>query len=86
VEDHTGSVEHAVERARRVAGQPLRGGGDDRFRSGFIVAGQQRAALLVEHGNDVRFDRLRPENGNEPRDARFVEYAVDGRGPAALRR
>jgi hypothetical protein len=34
----------------------------------------------------VGLHRSRAENGNEPRDARFVEYPVDGRGPAAFRR
>jgi hypothetical protein len=84
VQHDAGAVEDAGERACRVAGQALRGGSDDGFRSG--VAGAERCARLVERGDDMRLDRLGPENGNEPRDARFVEYAMDGRGPAALRR
>jgi hypothetical protein len=42
--------------------------------------------MFVHCGHDVGFDLFRAENGNEPRDARFVEYAVDGRRPAVLRR
>jgi hypothetical protein len=43
--------------------------------------------MFVHRGHDVRFDFVRAENGNEPRDARFVENAVDGRRPRrALRR
>ena len=41
---------------------------------------------FVDRGNDVGFDHLGPKNGNEPRNARFVENPVDGRRPAVLRR
>jgi hypothetical protein len=64
----------------------LGGRGNHRFPAGVAVAGKKRRALLVEHRNDVGLHRSRAENGNEPRDARFVEYPVDGRGPAAFRR
>ncbi|HEV8022488.1 MAG TPA: hypothetical protein VGP41_14530 [Candidatus Lustribacter sp.] len=43
--------------------------------------------MIVDGGHDVGFNFLRAENGNEPRDARFVKNAVDGRRPClALRR
>jgi hypothetical protein len=86
VQDHTGAVQNAGQRAGGVSRQTLRRGGDDRLAGGIAVTGEKRRALLVERRNDVCLDRLRPENGNEPRNARFVEYAVDGRGPAAFRR
>jgi hypothetical protein len=60
--------------------------GDHRIAAGGIVTGKETRALLVERRNDVGFDRIRAENGNEPRDARFVEDAVDGRRPAGVRR
>jgi len=83
VQQHAGSVQDAGETARRHARQPLRGSRDDGFSA---RAREQRRALLVEHRDDVGLDRLRAENGNEPRYTRFVEDAVDGRRPAALRR
>jgi hypothetical protein len=42
--------------------------------------------LLVERRNHVRLHGIRAENGNEPRNTRFVEDAVDGRGAAGVRR
>jgi hypothetical protein len=64
----------------------LRRGVDDCVARKIAVAGAERRALLVDRGDDVGFDRLGPKNGNEPRNARFVENPVDGRRPAALRR
>ena len=80
------AVEHAGQAARGIARQPLGGRGNHRFPAGVVVAGKKRRALLVENGNDVSLHRTRAENGNEPRYSRFVEDAVDGRRPGALRR
>ena len=88
MQQHAGAVEHAGEGARRGARQPLRGGDDDGFTARAVRrrrAARPDARRAPRH--DVRLDRLRAENGNEPRDARFVENAVDGRRPClALRR
>jgi hypothetical protein len=64
----------------------LRGRVDDRLARDIAVAGAECCPLLVDRGDHVRLDRLGAKNGNEPRNARFVENAVDGRRPAALRR
>ena len=64
----------------------MRRGVDDALAGEIAVTGADGRALLVDRGNDVRFDRLGAKNGNEPRNARFVENPVDGRRPAALRR
>ena len=59
---------------------------DDGFARKVAVAGTECRPLLVDRSDDVRLNGLGAENGNEPRDARFVENPVDSRRPAALRR
>jgi hypothetical protein len=86
VQEDAGAVEDAGQAASGVAREAFGRGGNDRVIRRRIIAGQKCRALLVERRDDVRLDRIRAENGNEPRDARFVEDAVDGRGPAGLRR
>jgi hypothetical protein len=86
VQQHARAVEHAGERARRVARKALRCRGNHRIAGRSGLTGEKAGALLVERGDDVGFDRVRAENGNEPRDARFVEDAVDRRWAVALRR
>ena len=84
MQQHARAVEHAGEVARGVARQALRCCIHDGFAG--RLAAKQRRTSLVEYGNHVGLHRVGAENGNEPRDARFVENPVDGRRPAALRR
>ncbi len=84
MQQHPCAVEHADEVAGRVARQARCRVGHDRFAGRFT--GQQCSAALVDHRDHVRLHGVRAENGNEPRNTRFVENAVDGRGPAGLRR
>jgi hypothetical protein len=59
---------------------------DHGFRGGITLAGKKPGPVLVEHDNHLGFYRDRAENANEPRNTRFVEYPVNGRGPAVFRR
>jgi hypothetical protein len=86
VQQHARAVEYAGQTERGGAGEALRGRVDDPLARDIAVAGAKCRSLLVDRGDDVLFDRLSAKNGNEPRNARFVENAVDGRRPAALRR
>jgi hypothetical protein len=86
VQQHARAVEDAGQSARGFTGEALRRRVDDAFAREITVAGADCRTLLVDRGDDVRFDRLGAKNGNEPRNARFVENPVDGRRPAALRR
>ncbi len=86
MQEHARAVEHAGQAEGGLAREALRRRVDDRFARDVTVAGEKGRALLVDRGDDVCFDRSRAKNGNEPRNARFVENAVDGRRPAAVRR
>jgi hypothetical protein len=86
VQQHARAVENAGQPQRGGAGETLCGGRDDPLSREAGVAGAKGGALLVDRGDDMFFDRCGAKNGNEPRDARLVEYAVDGRRPAVLRR
>jgi hypothetical protein len=86
VQQDAGAVEDAGQAEGGFAGEALRCRVDDAFARKAAVAGADRRALLVDRGDDVCFDRLGAKNGNEPRNARFVENPVDGRRPAAFRR
>jgi hypothetical protein len=86
VQQHARAVEDAGQAERDLAGEALRRRVDDALARDVTGAGAERRALLVDRGNDLSLDRLGAKNGNEPRNARFVENPVDGRRPAALRR
>jgi hypothetical protein len=86
VQQHPRAVENAGQPERGSAGEALCRDIDDPLVREAGIAGAKGGSLLVDGGDDVFFDRCGAKNGNEPRDARFVEYAVDGRRPAVLRR
>jgi hypothetical protein len=86
VQQHAGAVEDTGQAERGLAAEPLCRRVDDGIARGVGLARANGRALLVDRGDDVRFDRLGAKNGNEPRNARFVENPVDGRRPAAVRR
>jgi hypothetical protein len=86
VQQHARAVENGGQPERRGAGETVCGGGDNLLARDVGIAGAKGGSLLVDRGDDVFFDRGDAKNGNEPRNARFVEDAVDGRRPAVLRR